>query len=129
MEANNYLTQKLNDLIKTIPEIRIRYYFDRAFSNHIIEITPVEVYKNDLNYSEMEGEISNDFASEFPNQTIVFISKDDIISIDKPDIILTGKLFQFDWPLFDWFNFSLDGLIKAPVEGENCGEIDYALAA
>ncbi|MEZ5196171.1 MAG: hypothetical protein R2764_07170 [Bacteroidales bacterium] len=59
----------------------------------------------------------------------MFISNEDIISIEHPDHVLTGEMCGIDIETFNWIDFLSSNFIPSPVDGEGAGETNYALAA
>jgi len=129
MNSFSYLKEELTRLIETIPYIRVRYSFDREFHNHIVEIKPSEVYRNDLDFAESESELCLDFTEKFQYESIIFISEDDAIQMDHPDFVLEGKEYVIRSSILDWFGIHLNEIIQTQVEGVPCKSSVYALAA
>jgi hypothetical protein len=101
MDSFSYLKAQLAKLTHSIPFIRIRYSFDPEFKNHIIEVKPSDVYNDDLTFAEHESELCLDFSEKFPYDSIIFISEDDAVKIEHPDLVLLGSLYEapsnFNW--------------------------------
>lgn len=90
MEAKNFIYQELNEFIKLFPKTRIRYEYDDSAFVHIVEVSPKEVYNSDNDYIQWEDNFWKQFVSKFPAENICFISDDDVINIEKPELTLTG---------------------------------------
>lgn len=129
MDSFSYLKEKLNRLIEAIPYIRVRYSFDPEFQNHIVEIKPSEVYRDDLTFAENESALCLDFSDKFPYDSIIFISEDEQVKVEHPDLVLQGLLYEAESIVFNWSDIKVGELIGAPVDGKMCLSSDYALAA
>jgi hypothetical protein len=129
MNSFSYLKDKLGELVKTVPHVRVRYAYDSEFKNHIVEIKPAEVYRDDLTFAENESALCLDFSEKFPYDSIIFISEDDAVKVEHPDLVIQGILYETDSSVLNWSGIFPDDLIESPVEGTTCLNHDYALAA
>lgn len=129
MDSFSYLKEKLTRLIEAVPYIRVRYSFDPEFQNHIVEIKPSEVYRDDVAFAENESALCLDFSNKFPYDSIIFISEDDAVKVEHPDLVLQGQFYETESIVFNWSDIFPDDLIECPVEGTTCLNHDYALAA
>jgi hypothetical protein len=130
MDSFLYLKEKLSRLIVAIPYIRVRYSFDSEFQNHIVEIKPSEVYRDDVAFAENESSLCLDFSDKFPYESIIFISEDDSVKIDSADVVLYGELYNTGLVSFNWCDILMENeIIDSPVKGKPCLNSDYALAA
>lgn len=93
MEAKKIICQELNEFIKHFPKTRIRYKYDDSSLVHIVEVSPKEIYHLDNDYIQWEDNFWEQFVSKFPAENICFISDDDVINIEKPELTLTGTEF------------------------------------
>lgn len=90
MEAKKYIYEALKEFIKHFPKTRIRYKYDDSSLVHIVEVSPKEVYHSDKNYIQWENNFWEQFVSKFPAENICFISEDDVIGIENPELVLEG---------------------------------------
>lgn len=94
MNSFSYFKNKLAELVKTVPYIRIRYSYDPEFLNHIVEIKLAEVYQDDMTFAEIESTLCLDFSNRYPYDSIIFISEEDVVKVECPDLVLKGRLFD-----------------------------------
>src|SRR5262245_17273388 len=73
---------KLNWLVTEFPTLSCRYQFITSSGTHLIEVSPTFIYETDNAYRNAEAQITSDLSSEFPEETVCFISPDDVIGID-----------------------------------------------
>lgn len=73
-------------MCEKFPEIKFRCEFDPRSLTYIMEVMPLEVYKNP-EYSELEYDFSREFESAFPGYTIMFVSEESLVSVSDPFLI------------------------------------------
>ncbi|MCK9398997.1 MAG: hypothetical protein M0Q51_03235 [Bacteroidales bacterium] len=130
MESVDFLKDQLEKLSKRHP-ISIKYQFDGSYNNHIIEIHPAFVFDCNQSYRLAEADLIYDFLSQFPEETILFVKKDDLIRVTNP--ILEIPMINTEYSkLRNWIELIKQNstpFIIAPVTREKSGENDFALAA
>ncbi len=89
-DARTYILSKLTKIVKDISELRILYKYDPFSKEHLIKVLPINEYKNNQSYNKFEEEFLFDFISKYPYDSLVFLSDDEWIDIDKPDEIFEG---------------------------------------
>ena len=94
MKARDFIENRLQELIETFPQMRVSYEFDILSDTHFIEVLPSEEFRNNSEYSKFETNLIIEFISTYPNEDIVFVSKNDLIEVNNPSIIKTGKLYN-----------------------------------
>ena len=125
MRATDFIKNKLNDLIENFPQMKVSYKFDDFANSHFIEVLPAKVFKDNSVYSEYETQLIIDFISEFPNEEIVFVTKNDLIEITNPLFVKEGYLFNNEilfWNSNIWsnnlisdFNFNFEALSNKTI--------------
>lgn len=114
MNSQEYLKNQLDRLVESFPSIRVRYEDDISNNSHFVEITPLEVYKNDSVYQQAEDEITLDFIGNYPTENIVFISENSETDLTKLDYERVGSHF-YNTPtmavLSEFNNFPVNHLI------------------
>lgn len=80
MLSSDLIKKGANRLIECEGVESVRYGFTKWSDSHIIEVTPSEVYKSE-SFLEIEFAIIDEFETSFPNEEIIFITNDDIISL------------------------------------------------
>ena len=90
MEAKEFIMNELELFIKQFTMTRVRYEYDKFSSVHFVEVVPNEIYHFDDEYLRWEDDVYERFVSQFPTQTICFISDDDPVSVEYPELILEG---------------------------------------
>ena len=96
MNSTNFLKEKLNSISKYFPEIEIRYEFRENISTHIIEIRPLELFRNNTEYIDAEIKLEQDFSSIFPMEEILFVSEDSLTQIKSPTLKLGNRFFNYN---------------------------------
>lgn len=116
MKSKDYIISNLNSLIKLFPHIKLRYEYDSIFNNHIIEVSPSSFYNDNEVFSINEAEFYNIFGNKFPDESIVFISNDDVIEINNITYTAIGDHY---FPA-EYLNVSeLNHLFKSSLIADN----------
>lgn len=130
MKSVDFLSNSLEILHDKFSKCNIRYEFISNTNVHLIEVTPVDFYNNDL-YINEELLLEEEFETLYPNEEIVFISEDSLNKIENPLLELYSKkegTISADFSVMDNFiNFS--EYVAEDYKNENVIENNYALAA
>lgn len=81
MTTNDFLYSRLSDISLNFPDLCIRYEYQSDRRRHLIEVLPSFVFHNDLDYMKAESELESDFERLFPEEEVIFISADSLLSI------------------------------------------------
>ena len=87
MKSKEYIFNSLRELVGQFPQITFRYQFDELEQIHIVEVTPLEAYKDEQEYKLAEGDLTYEFDRAFSPETIMFVSEDSLTGITKPEKI------------------------------------------
>ena len=71
MKAKDYIVFKINELIDSFEDIKLRYAFDAKANFHIIEVMPESIRRGNNNFIEKEYEINKEFSKLFPNDDLL----------------------------------------------------------
>lgn len=71
MKAKDFIKSRLSYISDKIPEIGIRYAYDKKTSFHIIEVHPESVRRGDNIYMEFEYCLLQEFHSLFPAEDLL----------------------------------------------------------
>ena len=110
MKARDFIENRLQYLIECFPQMKVSYEFDNFSNSHFIEVLPSSEFRKNSKYSEYETNLIIDFISEFPNEDIVFVTKNDLIEIENPSFVKKGHLFDkkpLFWNSNIWSNSSI----------------------
>jgi len=110
MKARDFIENRLQELIEKFPQMRVSYEFDILSNSHFIEVLPSEEFKTNSEYSKFETNLIVDFISTYPNEDIVFLTENDLIEVNNPSFIKTGKLYNKEsllWNSKVWSNNSV----------------------
>ncbi|MEA3446911.1 MAG: hypothetical protein U9Q98_00455 [Bacteroidota bacterium] len=95
MKSKKFIKEKLEQLFAQFNDIKIQYEYRANTYSHIIEVTPLEFFKEDERYLILEAELEEEFESLFPNENIVFISEGSLSEIKSAEFELGGKSITF----------------------------------
>jgi len=119
MNSKEYIKTGLLKLLKLYPNFTFSYQFDEKVNLHQVLVEPKIEFESNKVFQNDEADLT--FDNLFFPESILFFSKDSLISINSPEFILyTPYMVEV---LFD---YSLKNIKdKAYLSGEN----NYALAA
>lgn len=125
MTSVEFIKEQLKKLHIRFSSSNFRYEFNRYTNTHIIEITPFEFYNNET-YMESELEFEESFLSQYPKESILFVSTDSLNKVSKPIFeIYCEKTFNAGFSVSDLVSFQKECDYDYLMIGEN----NYALAA
>ncbi|MCK9452686.1 MAG: hypothetical protein M0Q90_13415 [Bacteroidales bacterium] len=110
MKSYDFIENSLQYLVKCFPQMKASYEFDDFSNSHFIEVLPSTEFRENLEYSKYETNLIIDFISKFPNEDIVFVTKNDLIAVENPSLVKKGVLFDkrpLFWNSNIWFNDSM----------------------
>lgn len=124
MKSKEYIKDRLQNLLNIYPQLTFFYQFDDAEKLHMVEVEPLKDFDSNLAFQNDEADFIFDFDNSFFPESIVFISKNSLISIDSPEYILKNYT---SFGLEDVIpNYSFIGIKDIEyLSGDN----NYALAA
>lgn len=93
MKAADFVKSKIDSLVSTIPFIKCSYEFDQDAIVHLIKVEPLNVYKSNEKYLELESEIIFDFIEQYPYENICFVSNSSLVSVNNPSYVKCGNSF------------------------------------
>lgn len=99
MDAKEFITAKINELVLMFPTTRCRYENHFLSNSHFIEVIPSEIYHLDEKFSAWEEELTFEFIQTYPDQNICFISDDATVSLSNIDYERKGILFDIPFSI------------------------------
>jgi hypothetical protein len=90
MTSKEFVLKELEILTSRIPNIRVRYEYDKNAIVHIIEVVPNEIYHLDNDYIAWESDMDYRFIELYPTENICFISDDALVGIENAEYVLCG---------------------------------------
>lgn len=91
VDSQLFVKNKLELLSKEIEGLKFRYEYQDFMRNHIVEITPLDVYESDKNYRNLELLIESEFETKFPDEEILFVTEGSLIKISEENISFAGN--------------------------------------
>ena len=77
MNATEFIKSRLSDISDKIPEIGLKYAYDKTTSFHIIEVYPEDVRRGNDSYLEWEYNMWKDFREMYPEEDILISEVDE----------------------------------------------------
>jgi hypothetical protein len=87
MKSKKFIQKRLKELFDKFNNIKIQYEYNANTATHIIEINPINFFKNE-NYIILEAELEEKFENLFPDQSIIFISENSLSKIKNAEFKL-----------------------------------------
>lgn len=84
MKSIEYIKKKLQFLHDKFNNLNIGYQYKSFLNTHVIDVRPKDVFENDESYALLQLSIEDEFEELFPQEEIVFVSEDSLISINNP---------------------------------------------
>lgn len=78
MNAIEFLKSQLSEISDKIPEIGLRYAYDKITSFHIIEVYPEDIRRSNTSYIELEHDLWINFQKSYPNEDLLISEVDNI---------------------------------------------------
>lgn len=93
MTAKEFLIRELHNLYGKYKSkgIGIRYEHRIETSTHIVEVSPISFYCDNMTYIQDEERIEEIFENQF-DDNIIFITKDSLVKIKNPILVLESKI-------------------------------------
>lgn len=158
MEVKEFLKNKLSELAIMFPGVAIVYAYNNLAETHIVELTPQLEYYHNTALDEAWFNISTDFLTLFPFESVSFVSDDSKLINTLPELeynvvmattramdnTFYSNLINHNFNKYNLFfatEFKSSGIdqqkskFKAVAteeinsEFENAGEYSYAMAA
>lgn len=81
MTPSEFINKKIEYLKFKFKDIEIKYQYKITTDTHIIKISPLSLYKNNIEYLFDENDFENEFNKLYPFEEILFISEDSLTKI------------------------------------------------
>lgn len=120
MDIKEYLVQQGNNIVETFRDIKIRISYNSMADIHFIEVHPKSKYNDDVKL--FVSYILDDFYEIFPDDSLAFVTSEDLVEGQKNDNWIQGENFKVDWSI--WFNMN-----KIEDSKQQITENDYCLVA
>ena len=72
MEAKLFLKDKLQELADKFEDLKLSYFFDNSYSQHVIVVTPSYIYSDDV-FAKEQVNLEIDFINNFPHESLYFV--------------------------------------------------------
>lgn len=84
-----FIIAKLEELVLIYPKIICKYEFHLPADSYTVEINPAHIF-NEVAFKESLADIMFSFYDRFPNESIGFLTEDEGMKIQSPEIIIQG---------------------------------------
>lgn len=89
MNRKKFIIEKLTTLSETNKDIKIRYEYLSGESLHIIEVLPLNIFEDNIDYVIQEVKIQDEFEALFGyTEEILFVSDSSLNSVKNPEFII-----------------------------------------
>ncbi|MBT2560595.1 hypothetical protein J7E50_07090 [Pedobacter sp. ISL-68] len=94
MGPKEYITTKMEQLIKEFDTLKISYSFHELTDTHSVEVIPNESYHNNNEFKNWEIDFVYDFMNLFPNDSICVLTDDSIMPIENIEFYYEGENYN-----------------------------------
>jgi len=77
MEAKLFLKDKLQALADKFENVKLSYFFDCSYSQHVVAVGPSNVYSDEV-FAKEQVDLEVDFINHFPYESLYFVEKENI---------------------------------------------------
>lgn len=81
MKPSEFIKNKIEYLKSKFKDITIKYQYKLTTNTHVIHISPLSLYENNIEYLFEEEDIENEFIKLYPSEELLFISEDSLTEI------------------------------------------------
>jgi hypothetical protein len=81
--SREFIISRLDEIIRELPDIQLRYEHREIHGEHIIEVSPKYYYEDGSRFEPYEIALYQKFLELFPDETILVIPPDDMIKINS----------------------------------------------
>jgi len=81
MKPSEFINKKIEYLKFKFKNIETKYQYKITTDTHIIKISPLSLYENNIEYIMEEEDIENEFTELYPFEELLFISEDSLTKI------------------------------------------------
>lgn len=81
MNPQEFINKKIEYLKFKFKDIEIKYQYKITTDTHIIKISPLSLYENNIEYVMEEEDVENEFNKLYPSEELLFISEDSLTKI------------------------------------------------
>ncbi|MFK5878720.1 MAG: hypothetical protein QM478_04395 [Flavobacteriaceae bacterium] len=128
MKSIDYLKENLKNLHNSCSYLEIKYEYRDYMNTHIIEVKPVHCFSKDEKYAEGQVLLEEKFEELFPEEELLFITKNELISVENPILILGILEEEIECELVSpsiQIDYGLDELISYVVESKIDKEYEF----
>jgi hypothetical protein len=121
MNSKEYIKGRLQKLIKLYPSLVFSYQFDERENLHLVQVDPQSEFESNKAFQGDEADFIFEFDNLFFPESVVFVSKNSLVSVNSPEYVIESYTHEEVLP-----NFTSIGINdEVYLSGEN----NYALAA
>ncbi len=88
MKASEFIKEKISELHRQFSNLTVKYGFDESINTHIINITPINEFRNNKELEDAWFHISMEFMNVYPEEGIAFITDDSYLHLEEAGFIL-----------------------------------------
>jgi len=124
MSPKEFIKARLNELRNIFPELSFKYKFNPNTSTHIVDVRPLDCYKENPDYIKYEADFGFEFDNRFYPETVLFVSEDSLTQISNPEFVFNANQFSEDIQV-SVLPVEINGWAQNHYEFQ----VEYALAA
>lgn len=90
MDAKEFIKNELALFVKQFTKTKVSYEYDGSTLVHFVEVVPNEIFHHNNEYINWEEDVYQRFNALFTDQTICFVSDDDPVRVEFPEVFFEG---------------------------------------
>jgi hypothetical protein len=96
MNPKDFIKARLNELRNFFPELSFKYKFNSNTSTHIVDVRPLDCFKENADYIKYEADFGFEFDNIYYPETILFVSEDSLTRVENPEFVFNANQFSED---------------------------------
>lgn len=126
MNVQDFIISRINDLVKNIKDVSVKYAYEESTKFHIIEIQPENIRRGNDDYINWEYSLNQEFSERFPEDDLL-ISEPCFFN-DMRNVIFQKNIHSQDFINASSQTVSFSNFIISD-KFENILDDDYSLAS
>ena len=90
MDVKEFIKNELSSLTRQFTKVKASYEYDSSTLVHFVEVVPNKIFHQNNDYIKWEDGMYQRFISLVPDQTICFVSDDDPVRVEFPEMFFEG---------------------------------------
>jgi hypothetical protein len=99
MTASNFIQTQLNEMVSSLPTIKVAHEFDEFDNSHFVQIWPKSLFYDNL-FNNLKTKLRIEFIKWYPNHSLGFTTEGKLYELENPTFTLQGADYQLQASIF-----------------------------